>query len=107
MIDDRIDQGVGQEVGTGGAHFHQHVVGALGDRLPDGLGGMFAAAGAAGKTAMLDLSFDGVANLYGDAYFDGQLALSSSSVRRARCCGVVCSNSCSSRLPGTMSSPSK
>src|SRR5690606_38469112 len=30
----------------------------LADRLPDGLGGMFAAAGAAGKTALLDFSFD-------------------------------------------------
>ncbi len=30
----------------------------LADRLPDGLGGLFAAAGAAGKTGMLDLSFD-------------------------------------------------
>ena len=35
------------------------------------------------KSSLLDLSFDGVANLYGDAHFDGQLALSSSSVRRA------------------------
>lgn len=35
----------------------------LGERLPDGLGGMFAAAGAAGKTAMLELSFD-VSNPY-------------------------------------------
>lgn len=35
------------------------------------------------KSSMIDLSFDGVANLYGDAHFDGQVALSSSSVRRA------------------------
>lgn len=35
------------------------------------------------KSSLLDLSFDGTANLYGDAHFDGQLAFSSSSVRRA------------------------